>query len=147
TLIDHPSMSVRVLITDCPPSEQLLRDEYVPVFEEQRVAVLIRLCEPTYDTSVVENAGVKVVDSMAFTDGSSPPPETLAEYRRLLDALASTNTDSRATVAVHCVSGIGRAPLFALIPLVDAGMEVTEAVEYIRQRRRGAFNKVQLAWI
>ncbi|KAJ3080435.1 Protein tyrosine phosphatase type IVA 1, partial [Rhizoclosmatium hyalinum] len=154
-IIDHPSTPLRVIITDCPPNQELLVDTYIPVFEELNVSYLIRLCEPTYDTAVLQQAGVQVIDSLSFTDGSAPVDSIVSEYRLLIDSILSnskpvnpsTTSPSKPTIAVHCVSGIGRAPLFALIPLVDSGMDRAEAVEYIRQRRRGAFNKVQLTWI
>ncbi|KAJ3239229.1 hypothetical protein HDU81_006334 [Chytriomyces hyalinus] len=146
-LIDHAQMPVRVLITDCPPSQELLEEVYLPVLAENRVQVLIRLCEPTYATAVLEAAGVRVIDTMAFTDGTSPPQPVLADYRALIDTLVAASPDTKPTIAVHCVSGIGRAPIFAIIPLVDAGVERIEAVEFVRMRRRGAFNKSQLEWI
>ncbi|KAJ3237847.1 hypothetical protein HDU78_003857 [Chytriomyces hyalinus] len=147
SLIDHAQMPVRVLITDCPPSQELLEEVYLPVLAENRVQVLIRLCEPTYATAVLEAAGVRVIDTMAFTDGTPPPQPVLADYRTLIDTLVAATPDTKPTIAVHCVSGIGRAPIFAVIALVDAGVERIEAVEFVRMRRRGAFNKSQLEWI
>ncbi|KAJ3065938.1 Protein tyrosine phosphatase type IVA 1 [Podochytrium sp. JEL0797] len=149
SIIDHALSPIRIVITDCPPSQQLLTDNYIPVFEELHVSHLIRLCQPTYETDALEQAGVKVVDEMAFTDGSAPSIDIVTAYRTLIDSLVAKNGGGREkpTIAVHCVSGVGRAPIFALIPLVDAGLDRVDAVEFIRAKRRGAFNKIQLNWI
>jgi hypothetical protein len=47
-------------------------------------------------------------------------------------------------VAVHCVAGLGRAPCLVAIALVEQGMEALEAIQFVRQRRRGAINNKQL---
>ena len=37
------------------------------------------------------------------------------------------------TVAVHCVAGLGRAPVLVAIALIELGMRYEDAVELIRQ--------------
>ena len=51
------------------------------------------------------------------------------------------------TVAVHCVAGLGRAPLLVSIALIEAGLDPMDAVELIRRKRRGAINRVQLKYV
>ena len=50
-------------------------------------------------------------------------------------------------IAVHCVAGLGRAPVLVAIALIEHGKEAVEAVSFIRERRRGAINAVQLAYL
>ena len=38
-----------------------------------------------------------------------------------------------AAVAVHCVAGLGRAPVMVAIALIELGMKYEEAVETIRE--------------
>ena len=50
-------------------------------------------------------------------------------------------------MAVHCVAGLGRAPVLVAIALIEAGMKFEEAVERIREVRRGAINAKQLQYL
>lgn len=57
------------------------------------------------------------------------------------------NEGLRPTIAVHCVAGLGRAPVIVAIALIELGMEPLDAVAYIRTKRRGAFNKPQISYL
>jgi protein tyrosine phosphatase type 4A len=56
-------------------------------------------------------------------------------------------TEEPMTVAVHCVAGLGRAPVLVAIALIELGMAPLDAIEYIRGKRRGAFNKPQITFL
>ena len=45
-------------------------------------------------------------------------------------------------LAVHCVAGLGRAPLMVALALVHRGCESINAIELIRKHRSGALNMV-----
>lgn len=51
------------------------------------------------------------------------------------------------TIAVHCVAGLGRAPVLVGISLIEAGMRPLDAVSFLRERRRGAINNKQLRFL
>lgn len=73
------------------------------------------------------------------------------------DSTAASSSDGKAaaaaavtnpTIAVHCVAGLGRAPVLVAIALVEfAGMDPVEAVTHIRKHRRGAINEKQLQYL
>ncbi|KAJ3277922.1 hypothetical protein HK104_002837 [Borealophlyctis nickersoniae] len=141
--ISHPRCSTSFLITDCPrPDDSSISEAYIPILQEYGVTHVLRLCDPkTYDAKELKEAGVEVVD-WPFEDGTVPPPEVITQYRTLLQSLPPSST-----IAVHCVSGIGRAPILVACALIDAGVDPIEAVELVRSKRRGALNKKQLAWL
>lgn len=52
------------------------------------------------------------------------------------------------TIAVHCVAGLGRAPVLVAIALIEfAKMDPVDAATFIRKHRQGAINKKQLDWL
>ncbi len=51
------------------------------------------------------------------------------------------------TIGVHCVAGLGRAPVLVAMALIEAGMAPLDSVIYIRERRRGAINARQLKYL
>ena len=53
------------------------------------------------------------------------------------------NKESPPRLAVHCVAGLGRAPLFVAIALVHMGCSRINAIDIIRKKRSGALNLVQ----
>ncbi len=60
----------------------------------------------------------------------------------------SSSTGTGPTIAVHCVAGLGRAPVLVAIALIEfAKMEPVDAATFIRKHRRGAINNIQLDWL
>lgn len=105
---------------------------------------VVRVCEPTYKTEGLQAEGITVTD-LQFDDGTPPPLEIVESWFALLrDRFKS---DASATVAVHCVAGLGRAPVMVAIALIELGLKYEDAVEMIRQKRRGAINAKQLAYL
>ena len=45
-------------------------------------------------------------------------------------------------IAVHCVAGLGRAPLLVAIALCHKGCEAMNAIELIRDNRPGSLNMI-----
>jgi protein tyrosine phosphatase type 4A len=50
-------------------------------------------------------------------------------------------------IAVHCVAGLGRAPVLVAVALIEYGMKPLDAIEFIRSRRKGAFNTHQIEFL
>lgn len=135
---------LRFLIIDAPTDVNV--DAYIREFKAVTVTALVRACECGYSPDRVVRAGVAVHD-MPFPDGE-PPPESI--IKSWLDLCATTfargNPEKRA-IAVHCVAGLGRAPVLVAIALIEEGLEPLEAVAAIRAKRRGAINARQLHYL
>ena len=84
----------------------------------------------------------------------------MSSYSRKLDVISSWLTLVRACfgdkkadskgkkcIGIHCVAGLGRAPVLVAIALIEKGMDPLDAVQTIRGRRRGAINAKQLNFL
>jgi len=136
TFIDH--QCGRFLIMDAPTDANL--SLYLEEARRLGVGTWVRCCEGcSYDPAKVAGAGISEHD-LSFPDGEAPPLPLISRWLDLCFA-------DEATVAVHCVAGLGRAPLLVAIALIEAGVDAGDAVDFIRKRRRGAINKVQLKYV
>ncbi|KAG1053768.1 hypothetical protein G6F43_004169 [Rhizopus delemar] len=140
TLIEVPSSSLRFLILDCPTESTL--SYYLEEFKRYQVTHVVRCCQPTYNASSLNEQGIQVYD-LPFKDGGVPPMRVIQPWLQLIDHERPNAT----TIAVHCVAGLGRAPVLVAIGLIELGMEPLDAIEFIRRKRRGAFNKPQITWL
>ncbi|XP_008831290.1 protein tyrosine phosphatase type IVA 2-like isoform X2 [Nannospalax galili] len=111
------------LITHNPTNATL--HKFTEELKHYAVTTLVRVCDATYDKSVVENLGIRVLD-WQFKDGAPPPDEIVYDWLDLLKT--KFREEPGCCVAVHCETGLGRAP-------------------FIRQKRRGAFNTKQLLYL
>lgn len=143
SFIELPSSSLRFLILDCPTESTL--PFYLEEFARYHVSHVVRCCQPTYNTAKLNEQGIQVHD-LPFKDGGIPPPSVINDWLSLIDAEEKSGLDT--TIAVHCVAGLGRAPVLVAIALIELfDMQPLDAVEFIRRNRRGAFNKPQIAYL
>lgn len=114
----------------------------------------MRACEATYERERLERRGIALHD-LEFPDGTAPPAATVDAWLRLVDEVfprkngsaAAAAADPNTTIGVHCVAGLGRAPILVAIALMDRGVPALQAVEFIRRKRRGAINVTQLRFV
>jgi protein tyrosine phosphatase type 4A len=153
TLITHPPM--KFLIMDAPRQANL--HLYIKEMRKHSVTHVVRVCEPTYHGGELVNAGIELCE-MAYEDGHSPPKEVIDQWLSLVDSVFYQNTtittpsnesnSSSSCIAVHCVAGLGRAPVLVALALIEfANMDPVEAVSLIRKQRRGAINEKQLIYL
>jgi len=149
---------VRFLIMDAPRQSNL--HLYIRECRRHGVTDVVRVCEPTYLAGELEAAGIGLHE-MAYPDGTSPPREVLDQWLALVEdrfykspgggapsGNGAASSGGQPTIAVHCVAGLGRAPVLVAIALVEfASMDPVEAVTLIRKHRRGAINEKQLNYL
>jgi len=141
---------LRFLIMDTPRQGNL--HLYIKEMRKHSVTDLVRVCEPTYQTGELQNAGI-AVHNMEYPDGHSPPKEIIDEWLKVVekvfyDKSAEPTMEARPCISVHCVAGLGRAPVMVAIALTEFdNMDPVDAVTLIRKHRRGAINEKQLLYL
>ncbi|PAV75784.1 hypothetical protein WR25_11729 isoform A [Diploscapter pachys] len=133
---------MRFLITDRPTDYTIV--QYIDELKKHSAKAVVRVCEPTYKTDSLMENGISVFD-WQFEDGSPPPSELIREWLQLVRNYFKQNSEQ--SIAVHCVAGLGRAPVLVALALIEAGMKYEDAVELIRRERRGALNQKQLNFL
>lgn len=142
------------LIMDAPSPSNL--PMYIRELQKRRVKHLIRVCGATYSTTAVERSGTQV-HSWPFDDGAPPTRKVITDWLELLDAErlaaqslaeATGKTYDAPTIGVHCVAGLGRAPILVALALVEFGhVDALDAISLIREKREGAINQMQMQWL
>lgn len=115
---------------------------YLHELKKAGVTDIVRICEPTYSAGEVEKQGISMHE-LPFADGQSPPAEVIESWMKITKSMMN----KKGCVAVHCVAGLGRAPVLVAVALINGGLPAVDAVAYIRKERRGAINAPQLKFL
>uniref|UniRef100_A0A8C9HVA7 Protein tyrosine phosphatase type IVA 3 n=1 Tax=Piliocolobus tephrosceles TaxID=591936 RepID=A0A8C9HVA7_9PRIM len=120
---------MRFLITHNPTNATL--STFIEDLKKYGATTVVRVCEVTYDKTPLEKDGITVVD-WPFDDGAPPPGKVVEDWLSLVKAKFCEAPGS--CVAVHCVAGLGRAPVLVALALIESGMKYEDAIQFIRQR-------------
>eukprot|EP00471_Norrisiella_sphaerica_P008331 CAMPEP_0184495708 /NCGR_PEP_ID=MMETSP0113_2-20130426/32131_1 /TAXON_ID=91329 /ORGANISM="Norrisiella sphaerica, Strain BC52" /LENGTH=166 /DNA_ID=CAMNT_0026882021 /DNA_START=264 /DNA_END=764 /DNA_ORIENTATION=+ len=141
--VSTPSLIVykdhRYLIMDAPTDANL--DQYMTELKKENVKTLVRTCEPTYSVEKLKQAGI-AVQELPFPDGAPPPKDVVSKWLEIGREVFDQKGE-KSTIAIHCVAGLGRAPVCVAIGLIEKGMDPEAAIQMIRNKRRGAINRRQ----
>lgn len=136
------SGSFKYVVTPSPNPNSI--ECYKDLLFQNGVTTVVRLCEKKYDDSVLVKRGINVID-ISIPDGSVPDAETMKTWTNIISTEMKKNN---AGIAVHCMSGLGRAPLFVCIGLIIFGnMNPIDALTTIRQKIPKAMNTKQVNYI
>lgn len=122
-------MDNKLAVTPMPLEEEL--EDLARTFNA--VVVLVEDWELSYDIQVWNTFGVNV-KHLPIPDFGTP---SLDDLRELIEWIKTETEDGNAIV-VHCVGGIGRSGMVAAAYLISKGLDVTEAIEHVKARVRGA---------
>jgi len=145
SLVEHKGM--RFLIHDLPTNSNLYI--YLKEFQKHHVTHLVRVCNSSYSKDLFEKNSIKVID-LPFDDGSSPPQKVIDAWLSIVDTVFPENSveTPKATIAVHCVAGLGRAPVLVAIAILERdNLSALDVITLIRKYRRGAINLKQMKFI
>uniref|UniRef100_A0A8C0PEN3 Tyrosine specific protein phosphatases domain-containing protein n=1 Tax=Canis lupus familiaris TaxID=9615 RepID=A0A8C0PEN3_CANLF len=109
--------NMRFLITHNPTNATL--NKFIEELKKYGVTTIVRVCEATYDTTLVEKEGIRVLD-WPFDDGAPPSNQIVDDWVSLVKI--KFREEPGCCIAAHCVAGLGR-------------------------KRRGAFNSKQLLYL
>ena len=165
---------MRFLIAERPTVYTM--DNFIKELERRKAKKLVRVCQPNYSRERLQNHGIEVLD-WEFSDGHPPPEEIIEKWLKLVkdyfwiasgsfklttpekivvlshnEEIArkkskSTTYPNEKAIAIHCVSGLGRAPVLVGLALLEAGMCCEDVIYLIRTNRRGALNEKQLEFL
>lgn len=135
------------------PKESTL-PTYLRTFADKNVEHVVRVCdEKTYDTDTIEAQHALKCHAFPYPDGLNPGDDVIEPWLALCAANGeenkkrAKNKEALSTIAVHCVAGLGRAPVLVAIALIEEGCDPIEAVEKIRKARTHAINKPQMKFL
>ncbi|XP_036955053.1 protein tyrosine phosphatase type IVA 1 isoform X1 [Acanthopagrus latus] len=120
--------NMRFLITHNPTNATL--NKFIEELKKYGVTTVVRVCEATYDATLVVKEGIQVLD-WPFDDGAPPSNQIVDDWLNLLKL--KFREEPGCCVAVHCVAGLGRAPVLVALALIECGMKYEDAVQFIRQ--------------
>ena len=125
-----------IFIVSNSPNDSNLK-KYINYLESEETDIIIRVCEKNYNEKNINK--IKFVD--LFTeDGSVPTKEVINIFINLCK--------NNKTIAIHCMSGLGRAPTFvAICDILLYNRNPYESVEKIRKIINLSFNKKQLNFL
>ncbi|XP_018570670.1 protein tyrosine phosphatase type IVA 3-like [Anoplophora glabripennis] len=132
----------RFIISKNPVNKSV--NSYIKELKKRNVGVVIRACKPSYDTKPLFKAGIQVYD-LTIEDGASPSEEMLSIFFNIIKKQFCDSPDDG--IAIHCVAGLGRAPVLVAVALIELGYTYEDAVDLIRRKRRGAINAKQLNFL
>jgi len=134
--------SWKFLIFDAPTDANL--DSYLREFKKHNVTNLVRACEPSYATDMLIKEGIEVHE-FPFPDGGFPPGDVVSQWVTLCKSVFKDGDDR--SIGVHCVAGLGRAPVLVALALMQLDLNYEQAITLIRDKRRGAINAKQLKYL
>jgi protein tyrosine phosphatase type 4A len=120
-------------------------DELYYGIERFNISLIFRLCEAFYPADQINNC--KIVD-LEIVDGAFPSEDKIQQFLSIIknEINIHQQQNSKATIGIHCRAGLGRAPIFAAIGLMNYSEydSYCDIVNIIRDKIKGSINIVQL---
>lgn len=106
-------------------------DDYVPIFKQFGVNLVVRLNKKNYDEKRFTKYGVKHLD-LYFLDGSTPPDPIIDKFLEVAES-------QKGAIAIHCKAGLGRTgSLIALYAMKHYHFPAKAFIGWIRVARPGS---------
>tara|TARA_B100000524_G_scaffold222841_1_gene117610 strand:- start:135 stop:605 length:471 start_codon:yes stop_codon:yes gene_type:complete len=131
---------IKYILSSCPDEKNI--KEYSIFLKNNNVKYLVNFCEKQYSISYLDKS-IKY-ESLFIEDGRIPELNKLERWKELCKECIKENKN----IALHCVSGMGRAPTMLCISLIEyENYSSIESIELIREKRKGCLNSKQLHYL
>jgi protein tyrosine phosphatase type 4A len=137
TFIEYKTKSFYISHSPTDDNIQL----FVESLKKNHIRHVIRLCEKTYDYRIIENENINFYE-LEIPDGTIPSKKIIEQWNSINKKIGDNEK-----ILVHCIAGLGRAPLMVTISLINEYMEPIDAIKLIRKNRPGSFNSKQLEFL
>lgn len=132
--------NIKYILSSCPNDKNI--EEYSTFLKDNNVKYLVNFCEKEYQNSNLNNS-IKY-ESLFIEDGKTPGSDKLERWKELCNDCIKENKN----IALHCVSGMGRAPTMLCIALIEYdNYNSIDAIELLRKKRKGCLNSIQLRYL
>jgi len=125
------------IISKIPDPSNILsyRDQLI----NHKIQHLVRVCDCEYDKDIMLSCGVNVTD-IPIKDGNVPTKNDIDKWMKIV------NENKR--IAIHCVSGLGRAPMLVAIAMIRmAKINSIDAITILREQIKGCLNTRQITYV
>lgn len=153
---DYPDHKFLVMEQPKPTTAK----EVLQELRKHDVRVVVRVCfENDYDyKQYFEENGIEC-HALPYQDGQNPDPTVIEGWLKLcaknaevnhkknLSSPASSTGAGLSSIAIHCVAGLGRAPVLVAVAYIEHGMSGMEAAQMMRERRNRCLNPKQLDFL
>ncbi|XP_046923338.1 protein tyrosine phosphatase type IVA 1-like [Lynx rufus] len=133
---------LRFLISHNPTNATL--NKFREELKKYGFTTILRVCEATYDTSLIEKEGIHILD-WPFDDGVPLSSQIVDDWLSFVKI--KFREEPGCFMVVRCVAGLGRTPVLVVQTLIEGEMKYEDAVHSIRQKQCGAFNSQQLSYL
>lgn len=116
---------------------------YKDLLLKKGIKIVVRLCEKKYDDDFLKHHGIVVID-MPIPDGKCPTPDYVKKWTKIITDKKKNNE----SIAIHCLSGLGRSPLMICIGLIKIDkIEPSESILQMRQIIKKSLNTNQINFL
>lgn len=125
-------------------------DHYLKMLYKYSVNLIIEFSPAIYPPEVTEYyAQHKIkVNYLPVLEGHAPTPNIIKDWFEIIDnQKLGHNSSTSCSLAIHCNSGFGRAPLMVALSLIRDGSDAYSAITMIRKHRPRALNHAQLEFL
>jgi len=142
-------LGMKFVISRTPMNDTIQR--YIDLWQSEGVKNVVRICNSSiYDTAPLKEVGI-TVHEMEFKDGTNPSSELIRRWMDLVNTVfpkkGAAPPEAGTAIAVHCVAGMGRAPMMVIIALIERGMDNKEAIKRVREIRGKCLNDKQVPFV